>query len=64
MNEEYRYLLFLFIFSLVVFIIMTGIVLLKKFSEKKRKAFQIIDEQIRQNVDDALSFLEDETGKI
>lgn len=30
---------------------------------KKRKAFQKIDEQIRQDVDDALAFLEDETGK-
>ena len=62
MKTEYWYLLYLFLFVLGVFIIMTGIVMYQKFSEKKRKAFQKIDEQIRQNVEDALVFLEDETG--
>lgn len=62
MKEEYWYLIYLFLFALVIFIIMTGVVFYRKFSEKKRKAFQKIDEQIRQDVDDALAFLEDETG--
>ena len=56
MKEEYWYLIYIFCAALVVFIIMTGVVLYRQFSEKKRKAFQKIDEQIRQDVDDALAF--------
>ena len=63
MKEEYWYLFYLFLSALVIFTIMTGVIFYRKFSEKKRKAFQKIDEKIRQDIDDALAFLEDETGK-
>lgn len=61
MKEEYLYLIYLFAIVLGIFIIMTGIVLYEKFSEKKRKAFQEIDEQIRNDIEDSIAFLEDET---
>ena len=63
MKEEYWYVIYLFLAVLVIFIIMTGVVFYRRFLEKKRKAFQKIDEQVRHDVDDALAFLEDETGK-
>lgn len=61
MKTEFIYLIYIFFAALLVFIIMTIVAACVSFAEKKRQAFQKIDEQIRKDVDDAIAFLEDET---